>query len=267
MARLASATAWPVAARAQVGAGMTGPQLVLAARNNAIWCDAICRAHELPGEFHDGYWLTRRGTPRFYPDVVTTAGAEAAPAQIAAITDLVHSNRQRDWFVKDSFNCLRLETLGFRPLLDAEWIVASSAGPDTASQPAQPPAVVRDEAALRAWELSWARAGGATAPDALPRVFKPALLADADIRFVSIQGERADSGGGILNRGAGVVGVSNVFGTRLDRVWRDLITCAGETFPGLPLIGYEHGDDLSVAKAAGFAPIGTLRIWRLGRAH
>jgi hypothetical protein len=39
----------------------------LAARNNALWCDAVCRAHDRPGEFHDTPWLTRLGALRFYP--------------------------------------------------------------------------------------------------------------------------------------------------------------------------------------------------------
>jgi hypothetical protein len=33
----------------------------LAAHNNAMWCDAVCRAHDHPGEFHGALWLTRLG--------------------------------------------------------------------------------------------------------------------------------------------------------------------------------------------------------------
>ncbi|WP_234681932.1 hypothetical protein [Bradyrhizobium monzae] len=100
---------------------------VLAAHNNAMWCDAVCRAHDHPGEFHEALWLTRLGTPRFYPDAVTTAGVEAAPAQLEVIADLIGSNRRREWFVKDSFHCLHLESLGFETLFDAEWITMSGA--------------------------------------------------------------------------------------------------------------------------------------------
>ena len=245
---------------------MTSKYLALAAQNNAHWCDAVCRAHDLPGEFHEELWLTRRGTPRFYPDVVTTAGAEAAPAQTAAIADLVMSNRQREWFVKDSFNCLRLQTLGFRPLFDAEWIAMSGARSDVVHhQSGHRPTIVSDEDGLTAWEQSWAGANAA-ASGPQTRVFKPRLLADDNIRFVSIKGADGGDGGGILNRGANVVGLTNLFGSKLDRVWRDLIVLASEIFPGAPLVGYEHGDDLSLAKLAGFEAIGHLRIWRLPKA-
>jgi hypothetical protein len=289
IAGLGSAMAWPIAARAQqstipdiktpdtelpgpsaiqAGAEMKSSITALAAHNNAMWCDAVCRAHDRPGEFHGALWLTRLGTPRFYPDAVTTAGVEAAPAQLETIADLIGSNRQRDWFVKDSFCCLRLGSLGFEPLFDAEWIAMSGARPDGRHrQPGDRSTIVTDEAGLSAWERSWVGEDAQAAARPLPRVFTPRLLADDGIVFVSIQGEDGSAGGGILNRGADVVGLSNLFGSQMDRVWRNLIAMAGEIFPGLPLVGYEHGHDLAAAKLAAFETIGPLRIWRLPAAR
>lgn len=222
----------------------------LAAHNNAMWCDAVCRAHDRPGEFHEALWLTRLGTPRFYPDAVTTAGVEAAPAQLEAIADLIGSNRRREWFVKDSFHCLRLESLGFEPLFDAEWIAMSGARSGVRHyQAGDRSTIVADEAGLSAWERSWVGEDAKAAAIPLPRVFMPRLLADDGIVFVSLQGEDGSAGGGILNRGADVVGLSNLFGSQMDRVWRSLIAMAGEIFPGLPLVGYEHGHDLAAAKS------------------
>jgi hypothetical protein len=43
-----------------------------------------------------------------------------------------------------------------------------------------------------------------------PRLFKPRLLVDPDIVFVS-QGDDGTAGGRILNRGAEVVGLSNLW--------------------------------------------------------
>ncbi|MGW3950176.1 hypothetical protein ACWEKM_04205 [Streptomyces sp. NPDC004752] len=35
-------------------------------------------------------------------------------------------------------------------------------------------------------------------------------------------------------------------------------------FPGLPVVGYEHGQDLAVAVRHGFQPVAPLRIWLPG---
>jgi len=285
IAGLGSAAAWPIAAPAQqlattetntlytdspellalqYGAGMKSSITALAAYNNAMWCDAVCRAHDRPGEFHETLWFTRLGTPRFYPDAVATAGVEAAPAQLKAIADLIGSTRQREWFVKDSFHCLRLNSLGFEPLFDAEWIAMSGARPNVKHNlPDYRSTIVTDEAGLIAWERSWAGEEAKAAAIPQPRVFMPRLLADDSIVFVSIQGEDGIAGGGILNRGADVVGLSNLFGSKMDWVWRSLTALAGEIFPGLPLVGYEHENDLAVVRSAGFETVGPLRIWRL----
>lgn len=135
------------------GAGMKRSITALAAHNNALWCDAVCRAHDRPGEFHDTLWLTRLGTPRFYPDAVTVAGVEAAPAQMEAIAALVGSTRQREWVVKDSFQSLDLNSLGFEPLFDAEWVALSGPPPDVRDDPSEYRSTsVTSKAGLIAWE-------------------------------------------------------------------------------------------------------------------
>jgi hypothetical protein len=236
----------------------------LAAHNNALWCDAVCRAHDRPGEFHDTLWFTRLGTPRFYPDAVTVAGVEGAPAQMEAIAALVGSTRQREWVVKDSFQSLDLNALGFLPLFDAEWVASSGPPPDVKHDPSDYRATrVTSTAGLVAWERSWAGEDVNAAALSEPRVFMPRLLADANVVFASIQGDGGIVGGGILNRGAEVVGVSNLFGSPIDMVRRGLAAMAGEIFPGLPLVGYERGDELVAAHQAGFETVGSLRVWRL----
>ena len=263
------AAAWPIVARAAAdtgddsGAGMKRSITALAAHNNALWCDAVCRAHGRPGEFHDTLWLTRLGVPRFYPDAVTIAGAEAAPAQMEAIAALVGSARQREWFVKDSFQSLDLGPLGFKPLFDAEW-VALRGPPADVDRSQYRWTRVTSEAGLIAWEQAWAGQEVNAAAISAPRIFMPGLLADPNVVFVAIQRDNGIVGGGILNRAAEVVGLSNLFGPGIDMVYRRLAVVAPEIFPGLPLVGYEHGAELAAAHQAGFKTVGSLRVWRRG---
>jgi hypothetical protein len=266
------AAAGPIVARAQptpvigflhCGTGMERGITALAAHNNALWCDAVCRAHGRPGEFHDTLWLTRLGAPRLYPDAVTIAGVEAAPAQMEAIAALVGSARQREWFVKDSFRSLDLDSLGFEPAFDAEWVALSGPPPDV--DPLEYRLTrVTSKAGLIAWEQSWAGEEVNAAAKSVPRIFMSGLLADPNVVFVSIQRDNGIVGGGILNRGAEVVGLSNLFGPSIDMVYRRLAAMAAEIFPGLPLVGYEHGVELAAAHHAGFKTVGSLRVWRRG---
>lgn len=238
---------------------MTHPWVELAARNNALWCDAVCRAHERPGEFHDALWLNRSGTPPFYPDAVTLAGPNAAPEQLRALSALVELSRAGGWAVKDSFSSLDLGALGFRRLFDADWI-----GLNAASSNLKPPptncrlAHMRNEQELAAWERAWK---GDSERDG--RVFKPSLLSEPDIFFVAIISDGRLIGGGVLNKGAGVVGLSNLFAGEIaiEIVWQGLIARAAEAFPGLPLVGYEQEPDLAAALRCGFIRIGSLRVW------
>lgn len=232
-----------------------------AAYNNALWCHAVCSAHGKPGEFHDTLWLNRFDVPRYYPDAVTLTGATAAKAQTDAIRELLRLPRRDGWAVKDSFQCLDLSEIGFTPLFDAEWIGLDL--PLTVTKQT-PPNVrwrrVGDAAGLVRWDQEW-RGGNAGAADS--RVFMPGLLSDADIRFVVALDDEWPVAGGILNRGAGVVGISNVFTSTLDLavVWQGLARYAANAFPGLPLVAYDRGEELIAARGVGFSTIGHLRVW------
>jgi len=69
--------------------------------------------------------------------------------------------------------------------------------------------------------------------------------------------------GGMFYRAEGVVGLSNVVADAADArtVWRALALLAAQTFPRLPLVGYESGDELSAARDAGYEIGDKLRIW------
>lgn len=56
----------------------------LCAGNNALWCDAVCRAHDIPGEFHPALWRNRHTVPPFYSNAVTLR-LDAETEQMALI--------------------------------------------------------------------------------------------------------------------------------------------------------------------------------------
>lgn len=82
----------------QIG-GRTGPAIDLihvmttsrqalvraAARNNAEWCAAMCRAHGVAGEFGADAWAAAVRTPPYYPDAVTLEPATGREALVARI--------------------------------------------------------------------------------------------------------------------------------------------------------------------------------------
>lgn len=222
-----------------------------AALNNALWCDAVCRTHGRPGAFGPLLWETMLGAPRLYPDIVTLAGPAWAAAQHEAIAALVEGGRPGSWAIKDSHAALDLSPLGFRPLFDAQWIShPRAASGDTAMLRWR---AVMDAADLAVWNGAW----GEDAP------FKPSLLAEDDVVLLAAHHGDALVAGAILNRGAGVIGLSNVFATPSwrDAAWRDLPAQASLLFGDAVLVGYQSGASLDHAVAGGFEVIGPLRVW------
>jgi hypothetical protein len=222
-----------------------------AALNNALWCDAVCRAHGRPGIFDALFWATKLGAPDLYPDAVTLAGPASAGAQREAIASLINSGHPRNWAIKDSYAALDLSPLGFHRLFDAQWIAhRANAAADKA--------VLRwrriiDTSDLAAWNAAW---GGNAS-------FVPALLAENDIAFLAAHCDDTLVGGAILNRGADVVGLSNVFAAPpwLETIWRELPAQVSPLFDDAMLVGYQSGARLDHAVASGFDILGPLRIW------
>src|SRR5215212_2095218 len=97
-------------------------RVLQAARNNAVWCDMMCRTHGIPGEFHPSIWINHVATPPLYPNAVTLAGGHDQDTQLAHIRELIAARIPGAWAVKDSFAALDLVPLGFTLLFEAMWI-------------------------------------------------------------------------------------------------------------------------------------------------
>ncbi|GHA68368.1 hypothetical protein GCM10010305_08010 [Streptomyces termitum] len=227
-----------------------GALLAVAVRNNAVWCASMCRAHGLATAEGPRAWTSPRRTPLYYPDAVSLTG-DATAADVLAGIDRTAPGAS----VKDAYARLDLAPEGFRPLFDATWIGRPAGAP---AGPAAAPAVrAGTPADLAAWALAWS--GGDAAEAAL---FRPDLLDDPSVTVLAVPGPGGRIlGGAVLSTGARATGVSNLFaadGTEPGAVWAAVLAAAD---PALPVVGYESGDDLAAALAAGLRPLGPLRVW------
>src|SRR5882757_1951590 len=82
-------------------------------RNNAEFCDLICRSHAVPGVFEHSWWIQEKAGPAFYPNVITLT-RNSIPEQTARVSAL--RALRPDIAVKDSFGILDLSTIGMRRL-------------------------------------------------------------------------------------------------------------------------------------------------------
>ena len=220
--------------------------------NNARWCDAVCRSHGYPGEFTGRLWVSAGHALPFYPNAITLSpdvtAAEAPGGQ----------DRSRPFAIKDSFARLDLAPCGLTPIFDATWIaMPSPAGGDEPSWD-----VVTDPGGLVRWEAAW------TGGDDVIGLFRPALLDDADCAVLACRRDGAQVGGAIAYTAGGVTGISNVFksGIADEPLWAGAVRAIARVRPGLPIVGYERGEDLAEARQAGCTVLGPLRVWARGSA-
>jgi hypothetical protein len=162
--------------------------------------------------------------------------------------------------VKDSFATLDLTSHGFVELFTAQWILRPPGLPAPAT-PALRAERVSTAAQLHNWQAAWH--GG----DDVADIFRPELLDDPSVLVLALHDGEDLRAGAVLNHSSGLVGISNLFAidsSDIAAAWSSAITAAANHFPGLPMIGYQHGDDLAHALASGFAVLGPLRIWLRG---
>jgi hypothetical protein len=220
--------------------------------NNARWCDAVCRSHGYPGEFTGRLWISARHALPFYPNAITLS------PDVTAAEATAGQDPSRPFAIKDSFARLDLAPHGLTSLFDATWIaVPTPAGGNDLSWDA-----VTDPGELVRWEAAWAGGGEVTG------LFRPALLDDPDCAVLACRRDGAQVGGAIAYTAGGVTGISNVFksGIADGPLWAGAVRAIARVRPGLPIVGYERGEDLAAARRSGFAILGSLRVWARGSA-
>ena len=208
-----------------------------AALNNARWCDAVCRASNgRAGTFLPHMWVNAQAVPRFYPNAVTLGYDEASLAeQRSTVEILAQSNVPGRWAVKDSFDRLDLSRRGFDVLFDASWIRSVMPATDAST------------------DIVWQRE---TQAEGFPA---------GDPTFAMFTGRRGFRvvASGMLYCSDGVVGLTTVVAEAADAiaVYRSLIVLSAQTFPRVPVVGYESGNDLAAALDAGFDIGDPLKVW------
>lgn len=222
-----------------------------AARNNAEWCDAVCRAHGLSGEFGAESWSSAQRTPPLYPDAVTLT-PDASPMDLVARID----TRSPGCSVKDSFARLDLEPLGFEVLFEASWIHRPAGETTNAPSLEVSWAPLPDADALPEWETAWGDGADATG------LFRKGLLSGDTAFLAGTDREGRIVAGAVVSRSESVVGVSNLFALGDEEAaWAGCLAEVTQRWPDLPVVGYESGESLEAAVGQGFTPIGPLRVW------
>ena len=226
--------------------------------NSLGWYEAILRPHGVMGAIASGVWTCRQRVPPYYSNAITVDSSDPA-AQTEVLRELAKDLR-RPFSVKDSFAALELAPLGLRPLFDAEWMWRDpSAGPLEGGRRDLDWRRVTNIEELDEWEAAW-RLNGSPADT---RVFLPDLLATGDVVLLAgHQGDRIVAGCA-ANHTPGVVGFSNFFAEDADRepVVASALGAVLLLAPGVPVVGYDRGDDLAHAKRLGFRTVGELQIW------
>ena len=227
---------------------MSDQRAATAARNNAEWCDKVCRSHGITTRWYAEAWTSATRSPPLYPDTVTLVPNLSVDELLARI------DASPGCSIKDSFASLDLTDQGFRVLFGASWIARTGAAPSPVDATTRW-TVLREAHGLARWEEAW-RGGIEQAG-----TFRTGLLHDpAVVVLAGLAPDNRIVDGVVLNRSADAVGISNVF-TERPGDWSGWLAVAASLFPSTTLVGYESGDELDLAQHHGFGIVGSLRVW------
>lgn len=210
--------------------------------NNIVWCGVVCELHGLAQTSSERVWGLLSKAPELYPDIITSS----SHATSEEVKDFIGS---REIFsIKDSFANLNMVPFGFKVLFEAKWIHHAPVVDVDFDKTGW--TVISTEKDLARWTLACG----------LQKVIIPKILDRKDVKIFmhDIDGEIS---GFIANLNANTVGISNVFSNNNTIIWTDISPLVSTYFPGIPMVGYENGDDLTAALSSEWTTIGPLRVW------
>jgi len=213
--------------------GSVCPALRAAVDASVSWYDALCALHGVPCGIEDDVWCAYAPPPPLHSNAKTVEPGTQLDRILAAIP--------AEGGIADSFGEFDLTGEGYRLLFEARWIhrpapVESLRQLPTGWEP------VRTKSELRAW----------TSRHDTESVLTPGLLHRSAFRVLGRRDGDGYGAGVVLHLGTGTVSLSNVWSTSAGLDWTELVSAAAAVFPGRALVGYERGDGLEGALAAGF---------------
>ncbi len=226
---------------------------ILAANNNADLYEAMYSAHGLDYERLPFAFVGKQNPPPFYSNLTTLSPDHAQ--EIAQQIESVTKRFTGRIGLKDSFCQLELE--GFDALFSASWIWRAG-GIQT---PVNWEPVLSEED-LVLWEDAW---NGSNSPTP-NRMFNRVMLNQSDVTFLGVKSKGRYEAGCIANRSDSCIGISNVFSrtestqSASSSIFAQATAAVSSIDPLLPIVGYESGEDLESASAAGYCSVGELRI-------
>lgn len=228
--------------------------VIKAARNNAEWCDIVCRTHKIPGEFLENVWINQKEVPAFYPNAVIIK-----PLSHKTLNDIIQTLKKiplETYAIKDSFNELPIDKMECKILFEADWITHFQ-GELTHSNTTGNWTIIKDAQELKNWEYTW---NNNQPPD--KRIFLPSILSEKGVFFLAKYNSNQIVAGGIVNIAHDIVGLSNVFTQELltNKVWYEISIFIKEKISTLPVVGYERDKALVLAHEAGYKTIGKLKV-------
>lgn len=228
--------------------------VIKAAQNNAEWCEIICSTHKIPGEFLENIWVNQNEVPTFYPNAVTTK--PLSHENFSDISKALKKIPLESYAIKDSFNELPADKMGYKILFEADWITYSPSELIDESI-IEGWTIVKDDQELKNWELAW---NNNQPTD--KRIFLPNILSVSDVSFLAKYENNQIIAGGITNIAHDVIGLSNVFNhdSQNNNIWSEISSFIKEKMATLPIVGYERDQALMKAHEVGYKTIGKLKV-------